>query len=231
MIFSPRINKRALNHWDKIYLNCKGFYDSTEPDQNIIQVDSLSSTGSKRKILDLGSGLGRNGCFFLDKGDDVTFVDSSKIANDVLVKYLLDRNLMSGYAVIEEDVVNYLSAEKDEIFDIVLAIHIISHGTADTIYNSFLKNIYRVLKAGGIACITLPSTQDTRCPRRDADIIEYALEDGPEIGISHTFYSRVAIMRQLRGFEIIEIQELTNQSGNSHWNVIMRKPSRETNRQ
>ena len=98
---------------------------------------------------------------------------SSKVANDILVKSLLDKNIMSGYSVIECDIVEFLENEKNESFDIVLAMHIISHGTIDIIASSYIKNIYRVLKKNGIACITLPSITDERCPNHGADIYEY----------------------------------------------------------
>lgn len=130
---------------------------------------------------------------------------------------------MSGYTVIEKDIVEYLANEIDESFDFVLAMHIISHGTADIIDRVYLENIRRVLKANGIACITLPSTHDSRCPDQNADNCEYALIDGPEKGIIHSFYSENAILSHMNGFEVLEISEITSPSGNAHWNLILKK--------
>lgn len=223
LIFSPRINERALSQWDYIYLNYRSSYNSMDPDPCILKAEGIMSHKIERKVLDLGSGLGRNGKYFLSKGDLVSFVESSKIANDILVKELLDRNIMSGYSVIECDIVGFLEDEKDEIYDFILAMHIISHGTTDIIASSYLKNIHRVLKRNGIACITLPSINDRRCPDHDVDIYEYALEDGPEKGIVHSFYSETAVLRQMNGFEVLEICEITNTNGNAHWNLILRK--------
>lgn len=141
LIFSPKLNERALNQWDKIYMNHKDDYNSMEPDACIIRVEEFVNHKISQRVLDLGSGLGRNGKYFLGKGGIVSFVESSKIANDILVKEMLDRNIMSGYSVIEKDIVDYLNDEKDEVFDIVLAMHIISHGTIDTINETYLKNI------------------------------------------------------------------------------------------
>lgn len=223
LIFSPRINKRALSQWDYIYLNYRSSYNSMDPDPCILKAEGMMSYKTERKVLDLGSGLGRNGKYFLSKGDLVSFVESSKIANDILVKELLDRDIMSGYSVIECDIVEFLEDEKGEIYDFILAMHIISHGTTDIIASSYLKNIHRVLKRNGIACITLPSINDRRCPDHNADIYEYVLEDGPEKGIVHSFYSETAVLRQMKGFEVLEICEITNTNGNAHWNLILRK--------
>ena len=194
-----------------------------DPDPCILKAEGIISHKTKRKILDLGSGLGRNGKYFLSKGDSVSFVESSKVANDILVKELLDKNIMSGYSVIERDVVEFLEDEKNEIYDFVLAMHIISHGTAEIIASSYLKNIHRILKKNHIACITLPSINDRRCPDHDANIYEYELEDGPEKGIVHSFYSETALLEQMNGFEVLEICEITNTIGNAHWNLILRK--------
>lgn len=223
LIFNPIINARALSRWDNIYLNYRSSYNSNEPDQYILKAEEITSQKTKRKVLDLGSGLGRNGKYFLSKGDYVSFIESSKVANDILVKSLLDKNIMSGYSVIECDIVEFLENEKNESFDIVLAMHIISHGTIDIIASSYIKNIYRVLKKNGIACITLPSITDERCPNHGADIYEYTLEDGPEKGIVHSFYSEAALLREINGFEVLEIDEKTNDNGNAHWNLILRK--------
>lgn len=223
LIFSPRINERALTQWDSIYLNHRSTYNSIEPDTCVISAEKLMNHEKKRRVLDLGSGLGRNGKYFLYNGDHVSFVESSKIANDILIKGFLDRDIMSGYTVIEKDIVEYLANEIDESFDFVLAMHIISHGTADIIDRVYLENIRRVLKANGIACITLPSTHDSRCPDQNADNCEYALIDGPEKGIIHSFYSENAILSHMNGFEVLEISEITSPSGNAHWNLILKK--------
>ena len=102
-------------------------------------------------------------------------------------------------------------------------MHIISHGTIEVINEYYLKNILRVLKKGGVACITLPSVRDNRCPKHDIDTYEYMLEDGPEKGIVHSFYSKDALIKYLTEFEILEIEEIINNFGNSHWNVVLKK--------
>ncbi len=223
LIFNPSINKRALNQWDEIYLNPQNTYTSKEPESYVVKAEASSLRCNERRVLDLGSGLGRNGKFFLDKGDFVTFVETSKIANDILLKNLLDGNILSGYSIIERDIVDYLCVEEGDAFDIVVAMHIISHGTIEVINEYYLKNILRVLKKGGVACITLPSVRDNRCPKHDIDTYEYMLEDGPEKGIVHSFYSKDALIKYLTEFEILEIEEIINNFGNSHWNVVLKK--------
>ncbi len=224
LIFNPSINKRALNQWDNIYLKSGNDYAATEPDKYVVRTASYLLANEEISVLDIGSGTGRNGKYFLRKGNAVTFVESSKIANDMLLKSLFEDNRLSGYTLIETDMIDYLQIAESNTFDTVIAMHIISHGTADIINDCYLKNILRILKVKGIACITLPSTQDVRCPNHKANIVEYALESGPEEGIVHSFYSRDAIVKYLNGFEILEMEETTIKiTGTSHWNVILRK--------
>lgn len=41
LIFSPRINERALTQWDSIYLNHRSTYNSIEPDTCVISAEKL----------------------------------------------------------------------------------------------------------------------------------------------------------------------------------------------
>lgn len=222
LIFNPSINERALSTWDLIYKNNANDYSSSIP-EDIVTCANKYLKKDNNSVLDLGSGLGRNGLYYLSHNNDVTFVENSRIANDLLLYHLFKNGIYNHYSIIEHDISDYLGSESSDRFDLIMAMHIISHGSYETIRNIFISNIYRLLSSDGVACITLPSITDVRCPNHDRKVVEYALEIGPEEGIMHTFLSEIAIRESLEQFEILHLSEEKNDKGNSHWNVIIRK--------
>ena len=167
-------------------------------------------------ILELGSGMGRNGSYFVNKGFHVTFVDSSHVANDTLLLGLLERRHYCGYEIIETDISEYFDRYQEQQFDVILATHVISHGTVSEIRNLYIKKILDLLVPDGVFVATLPSTSDVRCPKHEAMYVSVPLTEGPEKGIVHSFFSREGVFQMMNGFEI---QELTQQynNGNVHW--------------
>lgn len=93
----------------------------------------------KRNLLDLGSGPGKQGKIFKDKGIDVTCIDIS----EEMVKACRERGLKS-YVI---DFYN-LSFEK-ETFDAAWAMNTLLHVPKNSI-NEVLQNIKKILKTNGI---------------------------------------------------------------------------------
>lgn len=223
LIFSPVLNERVYNRWDKIYRDSEEEYASSEPEKTVTELSGYLS--KEAHILDLGSGLGRNGLYYLRRGGSVTFADHSKIACDRLLKTILKEQPDGPYEILDADIRDVLSDMDAESQDAVLAIHVISHGTPDEIEQHFVKEIYRVLKPGGVSALTLPSVHDRRCqnmPESSEGIRSAAFTEGSEAGIVHSFYNETAVEKLFRTFEIIRKEEI-HTDANSHWHLIVRK--------
>ena len=256
LIFGPDINLREKNRWDQIYLCQEGDFYSDEPEPIAVQMaqallpeapdpadkrpdgklpdtppDPSDKTPGGRlwkdiRVVDLGSGHGRNGMYFLRKSCFVTFVDSSRIVNDRLfgrIQSLLPD--AGGYQILDMDVAKALRSMEDARVDGILAVHVISHGTPDEIELDYVRQMYRVLKEGGLAAVTLPSTEDRRCSRQTpAEIISFSFPDGPEKGIVHSFYSEDAVRSLFRSFEILTLKKVVCSDGQVHWHLLLKKP-------
>jgi radical SAM protein with 4Fe4S-binding SPASM domain len=218
LIFNPVVNQRAEKIWDKIYLSSND-YTSQDPDDIIRVFNDNFLTNKPMNILDLGSGEGRNTRNMISKTNHVTFVDSSYVANDRLLLYLLGHNIYYGYTILENDITDYLK-ENDKQFDLIIVMHILSHGNPDSI-SDIIKNIYRCLTGGGYCVITLPSISDKRCPNHEKDVFSYILNSGPEIGIEHSFFSEKSVRKLLASFKIHHLKE-----DKYHWKIIIEKPIR-----
>ena len=223
LIFSPLIKEEALNRWDRIYLEDNPHYNASKPDETALAIETTLPASAR--ILDLGSGLGRNGLYYLNRGHAVIFADGSKIANDRLMKTILDTRPDSDYRVRDLSLEEALSSPERDSLDAVLAIHVIAHGSPSEIREDYVEAIHRILKAGGTAALTLPSLNDRRCQGHAADasgIVSFPLTSGPETGIIHTFYSQDAVRSLFSEFEILSLRE-KQEDGNAHWHLLVRK--------
>lgn len=222
LIFHPKVNEREWNEWDRIYQDSAAFFDSQQPDEWVKKAADLLK-GKGKRAVDLGAGMGRNGRYILEQGNQVTFVESSCMVNDVLMKKLLESG-MNGYEIIEKDIRDYLACANKNDADLIVAMHVLSHGSKEEIQTQYIDAIYELLKPHGIFVATLPSTKDVRCEGKFGETITYALTEGPEKGIVHSFFSREAVCDILKEFEDVELEELTDEKGNAHWFIIAHVP-------
>ena len=225
LIFAPEIRPEALNRWDHIYLENNRDYASDTPEFSALWIEPLLSLNAK--ILDLGSGLGRNGLHYLQNGCEVVFADGSKIANDRVTETILETLPDSKYRVIDTSLEGALDSFEENTFDGLLAIHAIAHGTPEEIKNGYVEKIRRILKPGCTAVITLPSLQDRRCKGHTADaegFVSFAFAEGPEKGIVHTFCSEEAVRSMFAAFELLKLEEIPEEKyGDAHWHLLVRK--------
>jgi len=157
-------------------------------------------------FLDLGCGLGRHSILFAQNGFDTYGLDLSKFGLASLSEKAkaLGLNIKTCSADI-----NKLPYE-DNIFDCLLAYHVISHTDSKGI-KTIIKEIKRVLKPGGEFFITLcskesPTFKQNNCPKIDENTILKTEE--PEIGVPH-FYSDLDGVRELlKEFQIIRIRHI-----------------------
>ena len=221
LIFNPTINERAFNKWDRIYTHSFEQYGSQTIDP-YVAAHSVLTPLVNANILDLGCGIGRNGMEFL-KDNHVTFVDNSQVAIDFLMEKIFEEKYYRNYTIALQSISDYLFSEKDELFDFVIAMHVLSHGTFEEIKTSFIIPIYNKLKKDGIVVLTLPSINDKRFLEGSPDEKKsFALNYGAEAGIIHSFFDRKDIEILLNDFSIIDIQEKITDA-TAHWMITAKK--------
>ena len=223
LIFGPNIRPETRNRWDEIYLEDNPNFNSSEPEETAVKLGEYLP--EQAKILDLGSGLGRNGLYYLKKGNEVTFADGSRIANDRLLKNILETVPSSHYRVVDTSLAKALKSFGNNSLDGILAIHVISHGSPEEIHKDYIGEMNRILKPGGVSALTLPSLNDARCQGHPAEngLISFPFESGSEKGIVHTFCSEDAVKEMFRDFEILDMHEVHWENGDAHWHLIVRK--------
>ena len=122
------------------------FEGATAPENRYI----LSHIGNVRgkQLLDLGCGAGENSVYFAKKGAYCTAADYSAGMVKTALKLAEVHNVRISGRIIDAAAIDF----PDDSFDIVYAANVLHHVDA----LACIKEVHRVLKPGGIACIWDP---------------------------------------------------------------------------
>lgn len=158
---------------------------------------------SGKKILDVGSGPGRDGLLLQQANKEVVCLDAS----EAMIKLSSERGLESVLAGFDK-----LPFE-DESFDGVWSYTALLHIPKKSI-NTPLKEIYRVLKSNGIFALGLI----------EGDSEEYKESSGVDMLRWFSFYEKGEILDLCKhhGFELIYFETFKPRSKN-YLNFIFRK--------
>ena len=157
-----------------------------------------------RKILDLGSGLGRHSVFFAQQGFDVSALDISEYGINHLKEWSKKENLEVDAKVGDMAALPY----KDNYFDCVFAYHSISHADTEGI-NKIISEIERVLKKDGELYTSMCSKESwdfskSGFPKIDKNTV-LNKEEGPENNVPHFYADLEDILKIFHNFDIEKI--------------------------
>ena len=189
-------------------------------EESFYYAEKWRSEGRKR-LLDLGCGLGRHSIFFDAKGFRVTAIDLSEYG----VNHLREWQKKNGvdFRTVVGDMKKLPFA--DNAFDCIYSYHVMSHTDTEGI-KQIMSEIRRVLRPGGEIYFDLCSKNAwhyRQCvgDRIDENTIRFV--GGPEDGIPHFFADEELMRSLLEGFKVNVLRHvdtlatpLYNASG-SHW--------------
>ncbi|HVO68170.1 MAG TPA: class I SAM-dependent methyltransferase [Syntrophales bacterium] len=198
-------NKKVLDaqqqQWQDMFLETPEMF-GTEPSHPARKASELFKREGKTKVLELGSGQGRDTLFFAQKGFTVHALDYSNQAIEAINRMAHDLGLSQLIITKVHDVRNPLPFGH-ETFDASYS-HMLFCMALTTAQLQFLsEEIRRVLKQGGISVYTVRHTGDAHYKTGI-----YRGEDMYEVGdfIVH-FFSREKVELLAKGYEIIGIDE------------------------
>lgn len=187
----------------------------------IALVPILKQRGARR-VLDLGCGAGRHTVFLAREGFQVFGIDIAENGLMHTRDWLARENLTAELKRGDIEQISY----PDEFFDAVISIYVIYHKTIAGMQR-VVGEIYRVLKPGGLALISLQTKRGYRY--RFGEEIEpdtFLTNIGADAGEVH-HYSDLADIEKLFGQFVIRKIELEEEieDGNrhSHWQVLINK--------
>ncbi len=189
-------------------------------EESFYYAEKWRSEGRKR-LLDLGCGMGRHAIFFDAHGFTVTAIDLSEYGINSLREWQKKND--TDFRTVVGDMTALPFA--DNAFDCIYSYHVVSHTDTEGI-KRIMSEIRRVLRPGGEIYFDLCSKDAwhfRQCvgDRLDENTIRFV--GGPEDGIPHYFADEANVRELLTGFNVNVLRHvqtlatpLYNATG-SHW--------------
>lgn len=207
--------------WDKVFE--RGEFSLLEPQPGVVELIPILEKRRAKRILDLGCGAGRHLILLAREGFEVYGVDISKIALKISENRLKSLGLKAELKKCSMENIDYPS----EFFDAVICINVIYHTTRKGIIKA-LKEIYRLLKPGGLALITFISKRSWKYGLgEEVEKDTFIQREGSEAGIIHHYVDREELEELLKDFKILKIElreDVVEGKRRSHWTVLVEKP-------
>ncbi len=158
-------------------------------------------------VLDLGCGLGRHAIYFAENGFDVTAVDLSEDAVELVKEKAKEEGVHITCEV--ADMINLPFA--DNTFDRVFSYHVISHQDTKGV-QKVIDEISRVLKPGGKFFLTLCSKEhfaflEESFPKVDENTV--LKTEGAEVDVPHFFADKKIIRELFRDYRLLQVRHIT----------------------
>lgn len=142
--------------WDSRYSEDPNFFGSCESDFSHWALPLLQEIGARR-VLELGSGYGRDSVFLCDKGMSVTSVEVSGVGLREARRLLAGR---TGIELHKENATSFLSSSVEGSFDAVYSnLFLNMHFTMDE-HRAIFRETARVLRPGGLHLFSVRSVSD-----------------------------------------------------------------------
>jgi SAM-dependent methyltransferase len=184
--------------WEKFYKE-KGRGDH-EPFPRFYEVLSFYKKSGCRHILDLGCGSGRHLIHLARSGFGVVGMDVSPTALRLTREWAEQEGCDASLVLADMRVPLPF---KENNFEGVFSTQVIHHARLAVVRRT-IGEIFRILKSGGIAFITVSARKD------DLNHIEiepntYVPQTGPERGVPHHIFSENELRQSFQSFYILEI--------------------------
>lgn len=178
-----------------------------KPTDDVYYLANKWSESGFKKVLDLGSGLGRHSVFFAKQGFEVSAIDISDYGVNYLKEWADKENLDIDVRVGDMVSLPY----EDNSFDCVFVYHAISHTDSEGI-KKIISEIERVLKKGGEIYTSMCSKEswdykESGFPKIDQNTVINE-EDGPEKGVAHFYADLDDILSLFGNFNIEKVRHI-----------------------
>lgn len=201
------MDTKLVDHWNK---NSKRI--PSNKDMSPYAVDKENFFPKNAYVCDLGGGMGADAIYFLKKGHRVTLLDISDYQLNIATRSAEKNGFSNNFQVNQVDLSEGKIPESDETFDVVfsrLALHYFRKGTLTSLF----REIYRILKQGGAAFISVKSANDKKemnfLRKTSKEIEDGIFEEGGILKVRFTDRQLKNILEEagIANFEVSEYKE------------------------
>jgi len=205
--------KDMKNVWEEIH--ARGELLKIEPHPGLGRIIELFQNNNIGRVLDLGSGGGRNSAPLAAKGLDVYALDPSPTGLAYTLKTLAEKGLTAHLTLHDMSTLPY----ENDYFDAIISVQVIHHNKLEDIRNT-IREITRVLRPGGLIWVTMPvSKYEPNTRQEEIEPGTFLPLDGLEKGLLHHYFKMNEIPPLFCGYSIIDLHiDQTN-----HFSLIARK--------
>ena len=196
-----KIINAQQEHWETTFLQKPDMFGLDRSEPAVKAAEQFEREG-KRKILELGSGQGRDTLFFARNGFQVSAADYSQAAVETIVSKAQAVGVSDLVAAVRQDVREPLQFP-DESFDACYSHMLFCMALTTIELERLSREVWRVLRPGGLNVYTVRHTGDAHYGTG-----VHRGEDMWEVGgfIVH-FFNREKVIHLANGFEIVSIDE------------------------
>lgn len=185
--------------WERIFAQDGRVFTEELPAQREI-IERFNQRGF-RQVLDLGCGNGRHVVALAAEGFEVLGLDISRSGLALSREWLREEGLSAR--LIQADTRLPLPLPENSI-DGLLSTQVIHHAYKKQVLLA-IAEIYRVLKPGGLAFVTVPRKSSTQKKSIKIERNTYLPLEGPESGLPHHIFSARRLRRAFRSFVVHEV--------------------------
>lgn len=206
---SPEVRKR----WEKM-----------PPLPEVAKMADLLDASRRRRVLDIGCGLGRHAVYLAARGFAVTAVDNAPAAIAACQQNLSEAGLAATVVPMEMTDLHSLDGE----FDGAAAVMVIHHARRATLAR-IIADITQKLAPGGLFVWETATPKHFHCGRgEEIEPGTWVDPDHPEGPIPHHYATEEEVRGLLGQYDILSMHEHEFREGTDsrfHWRVLARKRS------
>jgi SAM-dependent methyltransferase len=210
--------------WQDLWQDPKmrGTWEAMPPLPEVVGMADRLEAESRRRVLDIGCGLGRHTVYLAARGFEVTATDNAPAALSACNTNLEEAGLTAS--VIEMEMTDY--PFPDGHFDGALGSHVIHHTDLATL-KRILAEITRTLAPGGYFVWVTPTPRHKHCGRgTEIEPGTWVDPNHPEGPIPHHYCTEEEVRELLHAYDILSIHEHEHKEGENskfHWRLLARK--------
>lgn len=213
----------AHEAWEETWKSEQGRMLWEEAEHQVLRLVPLLNKKSFKRVLDLGSGIGRHSLVYAANDFEVTAFDASESGLNHLQGLVKER----GFSVkTVQGEMTQLPFE-DDAFDFVVSWNVLYHGDAN-IVSKALSEVRRVLKPGGLFQSTFLSKRSKLYGEGteispNTWVLDEAISDKTH---PHYYMNANELLDIFAGFEVVLLELESEENENSpslHWHVVAEK--------
>lgn len=217
----------ATTRWDSIWRDIRGERPYwQEPEERVIKLADVLWREGRRRVYDVGCGVGRHTVFMAKQGFEAYGSDLSHEALRRCRELLEREGLMAVLTLNDMEHVPY----PDGFFDAVIAYHTIYHSTWGKLVRT-VEALRKSLSSGGRLLASLRSTRDSACGMGiEVERNTFKGTSGEEESVTHHFCDEDELRELMQGFSKVESDLVEREHEGdgkehrgAHWMVLASK--------